>query len=300
MKKQFLSSRKLALGIGCYSIAVAVLELLSPKTVNQTVGLNDDTKHRNLVRIRGLRELISGVGIVAAQKPAAFLWSRVAGDLLDFVLVGKSLTSSHNQRQKLMIATAVFSGVALIDVLGSLSQHKSGSHKLRLKRSIKVNGTPRELYSLWRHPETLSTIMEQFAEFEYIDEQSSHWKIPGEIGPALEWEAQIVEAREGEYLRWESLPGTTLPTKGWVSFRSVGKQSGKTEVSLCMDFEPPAGVLGEAALTLVQGIPNGLVQIMLTRFKQLAEDQKAINLTGNHKPSTIKVGTRPGDGAGAF
>lgn len=300
MNNKYFSSRKLAQGIGWYSIALAVVELISPKTVNQTIGIKDDPLHHNLVRVRGVRELISGIGIVASRKPAGYLWSRVAGDVIDFALVGQALTHRRNNKQKLLIATAAFSAVALLDVVAALSQtHKKDTPNLRLKRSIKVNGTPDELYELWRQPETLPKIMKHFAEFTHIDAQRSHWKIPAAVGPALEWEAVIVEEREGKYLRWESLPGTTLPTRGWVNFRSLGKGD-KTEVCLCLDFEPPAGALGEAALKLVQGIPNGLVQDMLNQFKTLSQTHKNISLTGNHNPSTVKVGTRPGDGAGAF
>src|SRR4051812_5809499 len=72
---------KLARGLGWFSIALGAAEVISPDRISKLIGLKED--HRTLIRLFGLREITSGVGLLLQDDRAAWRWSRVVGDALD-------------------------------------------------------------------------------------------------------------------------------------------------------------------------------------------------------------------------
>src|SRR5438270_1516565 len=71
---------KLAKGLGWFSIGLGVAELVAPKTIARLVGSRN---HSSLIRAYGVREIAAGVGILTTPKPSGWLWTRVAGDVVD-------------------------------------------------------------------------------------------------------------------------------------------------------------------------------------------------------------------------
>jgi hypothetical protein len=71
--------------LGWFSIGLGILELVAPGSITRALGVRG---HRGLVRAYGMRELVSGAGILAGRRPGPFLWSRVAGDIVDLGTLG--------------------------------------------------------------------------------------------------------------------------------------------------------------------------------------------------------------------
>lgn len=113
---------KVAYGLGWFSIALGLYEVLGAEQLGQTLGLKDKT---GLLRFYGVRELTAGAGIFA-QKPGLgfWLWARVAGDALDLATLGMGLNPDNPKRQNAAIAFAMVVGITLIDIwcAQSLSQ----------------------------------------------------------------------------------------------------------------------------------------------------------------------------------
>ncbi|NVJ06597.1 SRPBCC family protein [Myxococcus sp. AM001] len=139
-----------------------------------------------------------------------------------------------------------------------------------LQRSITIQGTPEALHRRWLDAETLNQVMGHFADVTSSGEGLQHWRVPGVLGKDLEWDAQVVEERPGELLRWQSVGDTALPNEGWVRFRPAPRDWG-TEVTLRFVFDPPGGVLGEKAVQLLGAVPAALARMALKRFKSLVE-----------------------------
>jgi ferritin-like metal-binding protein YciE len=109
-----VADERAAAGVGWSSLALGAAELLAPRQVAQLAGveLNSD-----LVRLLGAREVASGIGILASNRPTGWLWSRVAGDMMDLaVLATAPLRDERGARGKFLAATAAVAGVTLIDV----------------------------------------------------------------------------------------------------------------------------------------------------------------------------------------
>ena len=126
------------------------------------------------------------------------------------------------------------------------------------------------LYQGLRQPQTLAQIVGRFAAVTPLDAGRIRWMVSGPLGRRFEWETQVVEARPGELLRWESQAGAPVPNKGTVTFRPAPANRG-TEVVLRIDIDPPGGMLGVAIAQRFGVVPDLYAAKALRRFKSLIE-----------------------------
>jgi uncharacterized membrane protein len=151
-----------------------------------------------------------------------------------------------------------------------------------VERSITIGKSAAELYRFWRHPKNLRRIMEHFAEVSRMGEDRQHWRVSVPLGQSLEWDARIVEEYPDEFLHWMSLPGSQLPNEG--SLRLSPAPGGRgTEVKLYFRFDPPGGILGDAAVKLLGFAPRMVAEKALRRFKSLMETGEIP--TTEHQPA---------------
>src|SRR5688572_19897184 len=104
---------RLVLGLGWFSIGLGLAQLLAPRKVARSVGLG---KHHGLMRVLGIREIMSGVGILSQRKTDRWVNSRVAGDAMDLALLGAAFSSGEGKRGRVAVATAAVAGVTALDV----------------------------------------------------------------------------------------------------------------------------------------------------------------------------------------
>lgn len=119
-------AKGLARGLGWFSIALGLAEILAPRRVARLVGVPERV---GLIRLIGLREIASGLAIFTQSRPAGALWSRVGGDVMGLGLLGASYSSEYSNRARLATATAAVAGVTALDVFCSeqLSRHQKAS-----------------------------------------------------------------------------------------------------------------------------------------------------------------------------
>ncbi len=108
------SGAALARGLGVFGIALGLAELLA---TGPTARLAGAQRRRGLVRLFGLREIASGVLLLAVRDPQRWLWVRVAGDVLDAALLGERFGRANPGRGRAMLATAAVAPVVVLDVL---------------------------------------------------------------------------------------------------------------------------------------------------------------------------------------
>ena len=109
-----VAAGKLARGLGWFSIALGAAELLAPEQMGELIGVKN---RNNTLRMLGLREIASGIGILSQPKPAGWVWSRVGGDAMDLAFLGKALTSDGTDKGRATMAAAAVLGVAALDFL---------------------------------------------------------------------------------------------------------------------------------------------------------------------------------------
>ncbi|HYD85492.1 MAG TPA: hypothetical protein VEA63_15605, partial [Opitutus sp.] len=101
-------------GLGWFSIALGLTELLAPKKLARAIGVGEG--HENLLRALGAREIASGLGILARPKPTGMVWSRVAGDAMDLALLGFAYEARGTDRRRLTAAIIAVAGITALDV----------------------------------------------------------------------------------------------------------------------------------------------------------------------------------------
>lgn len=90
MQKQ--SADTLAQGLGWFSIALGAAELAAPRTMSRALGMED---RAGLIQAYGLREIATGIGILASDQPKPWVWGRVAGDALDMATLATGLADGN-------------------------------------------------------------------------------------------------------------------------------------------------------------------------------------------------------------
>lgn len=150
---------------------------------------------------------------------------------------------------------------------------------IEVKERITVNRPVAEVYRFWRNLENLPRFMNHLDEVRVIDGKRSHWvaRTPG--GIKVEWESQIIEERENEYLRWRSLPESDIDNEGIVKFIEAPGGRG-TEVEVDLFYYPPGGTAGAAVISLLNTLTFMEIKEELRRFKQVVEAGEAPTTEG--------------------
>ncbi|MFO7276717.1 MAG: SRPBCC family protein [Pseudomonadota bacterium] len=266
---------------------------MAPHRVARLVGARE---HGALVRLLGVRELATGAGILLPRRPgAAWLWARVAGDLMDLGLLARALRPvdgrrrwiaalrgerlQPTERSRTMGAIAAVGGVMLLDVMSAWQLTRSrpqfrraagSEHAVDIERSIVVNRPPEECYRFWRDLENLPRFMRHLESVQILDERRSHWVARAPGGRTVEWDSILTVDRPGQLLAWRSVEGADVANAGSVRFEP-GTGGRGTLIRVRMQYDPPGGVLGAMAARLFGEEPELQVREDLRRFKQMLE-----------------------------
>ena len=109
------SSDALAKGLGYFSIALGVAELLAPRALCNALGIGN---HETLVRAYGVREVATGVAILMSHDATPWILSRVAGDAVDIATVAATGLRRGNPKQgNAVIAVGALVGVTVLDAV---------------------------------------------------------------------------------------------------------------------------------------------------------------------------------------
>lgn len=111
------------------------------------------------------------------------------------------------------------------------------------------------------------------------DYARSHWVVIGPLGRDIEWDSEIIEERENEYIAWSSLPGSSVESRGSVHFMDAPGDRG-TILHVSMEYQPPAGSLGAAFAKLFGEEPGQQIRDDLRYFKQIMETGEVASVEG--------------------
>ena len=102
----------LAKGLAWFSIGLGVAELLMPRRFSRVLGMPGQ---KNLIRAYGLRELVTGIGILSTRNPRPWMLGRIKGDAVDLVTLGWS--AKHGRAPgKAALAAGLVASVTALDL----------------------------------------------------------------------------------------------------------------------------------------------------------------------------------------
>ncbi|HEY8536902.1 MAG TPA: SRPBCC family protein [Vicinamibacterales bacterium] len=264
----------LAGGLGWMSLALGAAATAAPDRVAHLVGLPEERRTRTIVRAVGLREIASGTGILARGRPAGWLWTRVAGDVMDLALVSTAFRRDHVNTRRLTVAAGAVAGLAALDMLVARAMRREtpvrATHEVSLLHTITINRPAAGLYRFWRDLRNLPRFMRHLRSVAVLDDRRSQWRARAPAGMTVSWDAEITDDVPNERIAWRARPGSRVPNHGYVEFAPAPGGHG-TEVRVHLAYQPPAGRLGRAVAKLFGEDPDWQVRDDLRRFKQLME-----------------------------
>lgn len=144
-------------------------------------------------------------------------------------------------------------------------------HRGRLIKQVAVIERPaRELYDYWRDVENAPRFMTDVQAVTKTGENRSHWVSGGPFGKTFEWDSEVFQDDPGRMFAWKTLPGADVPHAGMIKFEPNTGGRGTT-VTVEINYEPPAGMLGVAVAKMIGQDPDAMTKENLRQFKQLME-----------------------------
>jgi len=253
-------------------------EVMAPRALARLIGVSGE--YHMLLRLFGLREMASGVGILTQHRPAPWMWGRVGGDALDLACLGAALTSDEAKPGRIAAAMAAVAGVTALDMRCSQQLSESAPQQgQRAESSVTINRVPADLYRFWRDFQNLPRFMLQLKSVHVDTARHSHWVAQGPAGITVEWDAEIIDDQPDALIAWRSLAGADVDQTGSVRFEAAPGGRG-TFVRVCMAYDPPGGALGAVVATLFGEDPGQHLREGLRRFKQLMEAGETATTAG--------------------
>lgn len=147
----------------------------------------------------------------------------------------------------------------------------SGSRGINLRESVRLECPVAEVYRFWSRLENLPTFMQHLVGVNDLGGGRSHWVASGPGGLRVEWDAEIINEIPNKLLAWRSLPGGDVVSAGSVTFAPARGDDRGTQVTVTLQYDPPAGKLGAFVASAFGREPSQTIREDLRRLKQLLE-----------------------------
>jgi hypothetical protein len=132
-------AERLAKGLGWFSIALGLAEVVVPRALARFIGVRPQPV---LLPALGLREITSGIGILAQERPVGWVWSRVAGDAMDLALLGAARMDRPCEEERVDMAAAAVAGVTALDLICALLLTRQPAAMDQAIKTITIQRSP--------------------------------------------------------------------------------------------------------------------------------------------------------------
>jgi uncharacterized membrane protein len=146
----------------------------------------------------------------------------------------------------------------------------AGNRGIHVREAIRLEKPVEEVYRFWRQLPNLPRFMSHLDEVRDLGNGRSHWVAKGPAGMNVEWDAEIINEVENQVIGWRSLPGSDVVTAGSVNF-DVVRDGRSTQVTVHLQYAPPAGKAGALIATLFGKEPSQTIREDLRHVKHLLE-----------------------------
>lgn len=146
----------------------------------------------------------------------------------------------------------------------------AGDRGIHVREAIRLERPVEEVYRFWRQLSNLRQFMTHLESITELSSTRSHWVAKGPAGLNVEWDAEIINEVPSKVIGWRSLPDSAVVTAGSVNF-DVVRDGRSTQVTVHLQYAPPAGKAGALFATLFGREPSQTIREDLRRFKQQLE-----------------------------
>jgi uncharacterized membrane protein len=124
------------------------------------------------------------------------------------------------------------------------------------------------VYAIWANFEQFPHFMRYIQSIAKTGDRTSHWVMEGPLGKTLEWDAETTRLEPNKRIAWNSREGGDIKTSGQVTFNELAPT--QTEITVTLQYVPPAGKLGEVVAKLFSD-PEQQLEDDLQNFKTFVE-----------------------------
>lgn len=140
-----MNEMKVARGLGVFSIGLGLAEVVAGEELGRWLGMQDKTW---LFRALGVREIATGIGVLAETNPKAGMWARVVGDAIDLTVLGSGYSDENPNRQNVAAAIGAVAGIMWLDIWCARRLNSGRPHaSLRVHRQNVAEGPTHRLSS---------------------------------------------------------------------------------------------------------------------------------------------------------
>ena len=150
---------------------------------------------------------------------------------------------------------------------------------MKLTGTTTIGRQPDDVYAFWSELTHLPTFMVHLDEVHRVGEGRSHWKATAPFGRTVEWEAELVDDVPGRRMAWKSTEGSQIDNRGEVRFVPAPGGRG-TEVHVEIEYDMPAGAIGQAVARYFGEDPHQQLDDDLRRLKQVIETGEVVRSDG--------------------
>lgn len=186
------------------------------------------------------------------------------------VLLGLRQASLRGVLTALAGGGLIYQGAAKKSTIQQAQEAIGINKPIRVEKTVTINKPADELYRYWHNFENLPTFMKHLKSVKVYNEKRSHWIANAPLGNNVEWDADILEDRENEFISWASVEGADVENSGFVRFQKAPGDRG-TEVKVVLEYNLPGGGLTAAIAKLFGEEPEQQIGDELRRFKMLME-----------------------------
>jgi uncharacterized membrane protein len=186
------------------------------------------------------------------------------------VLMGLSQRSLRGVLMALAGGGLVYQGVTKQSTIQQAQEAIGINKSIKVEKTLTINKPADELYRFWHDFENLPRFMKHLKSVSVQNDKRSHWIANAPLDSSVQWDADILEDRENEFISWASVEGADVENSGFVRFKKAPGDRG-TEVKVVLEYSPPGGAIASVFAKLFGEEPEQQIGDDLRRFKMLME-----------------------------
>ncbi|HVZ72722.1 MAG TPA: SRPBCC family protein [Polyangia bacterium] len=193
----------------------------------------------------------------------------------------------HKTTKRLWVRVAATLGLGGLGAGVAWAIAASRRNRGPVRRSVTIARAPAEVYGFWRDLTNVPAFMTNIDSVEVFDGERSRWRAHGPVGPAVTWQAVVVDDAPNERLAWKSTEPSEIEMSGAVRFERAPGDRG-TEVHLELHFGPADGAPDGVGKFLWRPLAGPMLERDLQRLKQLMETGHVV-----HSDASLHEGPHP-------
>lgn len=289
-ESQDRGSQGLARFLGWFSLGLGGAALAARPGVSRLCGIDDSPAAQTVLQAAGVRELGHAAALLIPRRAGWGAWTRVAGDIMDLAACGRAMRYRRgDRRRRLMYTTGAIAGITAVDLYTAVRATRGRRMKggNRAHASVTVNRRVEATYRFWHDFENLPRFMYHLQSVRTTGDRRSHWTAKAPAGKSVEWDAEIIDDRPNELIRWRSMKGAKVPNSGSVRFMPAAGGHG-TEVRIELEYAVPGRIFGAMVAKVFGEDPQQQICDDLRRFKQVIETGEITRSDGSPHGTSIQ------------